>query len=1068
MKKNRINTTSIREIKHSFKRFLSLLVMSLLGVLVFVGIKMSSPDMIMSLDKYYDDTNLYDIKIVSTLGLTNDDIKYLKSLKGVNDVYGSYSKDVLINIKEEDVVIKVIGINNSINKIKLLEGRMPKNDSEIVVEKAMLNKEDIKIGDTLSIIDDNELKNKNLTIVGTIKSPLYINSETGTANRGNTNIGTGKINYYTYVDNSAFNIDYYTEIYLTVKNAKDEITNNKMCNKLIGKQVDNLNKIKSERESYRYNEIYNSINEEIKKQEKEGLNKLNSAKNKLNDSKVKLDNAKVELDNNKIKLDNAKIELDNNKAKLDNAKIELDNNKAKLDNAKIELDNNKKLINDELSKFGLTLDDVNSITDITKEDIIELIPKDSLYYDEIINVINKIYDFDQDDIDSIINSIPTDIPNYDKVIDGINKILNNYDRIIEIKNSIDMINKADKEYNDGMNKYNEYLETYNNNYKKYLNYSNNYNKGNSEYKNARKLYNSNLYLYNTKIEEYYNSKKIFELKIKDAKSKLNEIPDAKWYIYDRLDDSGYSSFIDDGESVSNLAKIFPTIFFVVAILISLISMSRMVEDDRGNIGTLKSLGFSNKHIRKKYLIYSGVATFIGGIIGSLLGFFILPRIIFNIYKILFDVPIFKYDFTPTNIIIGVSIALLCICGTTLITIKKIVKEKPSELMRPKAPSNGKRVILERFPFLWKHINFSNKITIRNLFRYKKRVLMTIGGIMGCTSLMLTGFGIRDSITEIPDKQYNNIFKFDDMIYINNYNDKLFDNKHIVKKVNTYMNLSMQVNGYDTNIFVVENEKDMKGLINLNDLYTKKELNFKNNKVIISDKLASLTNKKVNDTITLTDTNYKEYEFIISGICENYVTNYVFMNKETYENNIDKYKTNIVYIKLDNLKYEEKVSKELLKSDDIMSVLSVNQTIKSVNNMLKSLNSVVAILILLSGALSFVILYNLSYINISERKREIATLKVLGFTDKEVDDYIIKETIILTILGILLGLIFGIFLTNIIINTVEIEMVRFIHHIKPYSFIITSSLILLFTVIVSILIHFALKKIDMIESLKSVE
>ena len=1068
MKKNRINTTSIREIKHSFKRFLSLLVMSLLGVLVFVGIKMSSPDMIMSLDKYYDDTNLYDIKIVSTLGLTNDDIKYLKSLKGVNDVYGSYSKDVLINIKEEDVVIKVIGINNSINKIKLLEGRMPKNDSEIVVEKAMLNKEDIKIGDTLSIIDDNELKNKNLTIVGTIKSPLYINSETGTANRGNTNIGTGKINYYTYVDNSAFNIDYYTEIYLTVKNAKDEITNNKMYNKLIGKQVDNLNKIKSERESYRYNEIYNSINEEIKKQEKEGLNKLNSAKNKLNDSKVKLDNAKVELDNNKIKLDNAKIELDNNKAKLDNAKIELDNNKAKLDNAKIELDNNKKLINDELSKFGLTLDDVNSITDITKEDIIELIPKDSLYYDEIINVINKIYDFDQDDIDSIINSIPTDIPNYDKVIDGINKILNNYDRIIEIKNSIDMINKADKEYNDGMNKYNEYLETYNNNYKKYLNYSNNYNKGNSEYKNARKLYNSNLYLYNTKIEEYYNSKKIFELKIKDAKSKLNEIPDAKWYIYDRLDDSGYSSFIDDGESVSNLAKIFPTIFFVVAILISLISMSRMVEDDRGNIGTLKSLGFSNKHIRKKYLIYSGVATFIGGIIGSLLGFFILPRIIFNIYKILFDVPIFKYDFTPTNIIIGVSIALLCICGTTLITIKKIVKEKPSELMRPKAPSNGKRVILERFPFLWKHINFSNKITIRNLFRYKKRVLMTIGGIMGCTSLMLTGFGIRDSITEIPDKQYNNIFKFDDMIYINNYNDKLFDNKHIVKKVNTYMNLSMQVNGYDTNIFVVENEKDMKGLINLNDLYTKKELNFKNNKVIISDKLASLTNKKVNDTITLTDTNYKEYEFIISGICENYVTNYVFMNKETYENNIDKYKTNIVYIKLDNLKYEEKVSKELLKSDDIMSVLSVNQTIKSVNNMLKSLNSVVAILILLSGALSFVILYNLSYINISERKREIATLKVLGFTDKEVDDYIIKETIILTILGILLGLIFGIFLTNIIINTVEIEMVRFIHHIKPYSFIITSSLILLFTVIVSILIHFALKKIDMIESLKSVE
>ncbi len=1087
MKKDRINTTSIREIKSSFKRFLSLLIMSMLGVGVFIGIKMAAPDMLMSLDKYYDDNNVYDIKVVSTLGLTNNDIKELKKINGVKNVYASYSKDALADINNSESVIKVIGITDDVNKIEIKKGRMPKANNEIIVEESLINKEKIKLGDTLTINDDETFKETKLTIVGIVKSPLYITNSTGSSNRGNTNLGTGKINYYTYVNSDNFNTDYYTEIYVTVDNAKDKVTNSKEYTKLVNKTLDKINNIKKSRENARYQEIYNRINDEITKEEQNGISKLNDAKTSLDSANNKLIFGKKELDSSKIKLDNGLTYLNDTKKKLDDARLTLDSNKLMLDDAKEKIENGKNEINEKLSSYKITIDDIYNVKEevenINKDEIINKIPENTPGYEQIINVINdldvkdleeqiKILINNTDVVDKIIENIPEDTPNYDDIIKVLNYYKDNQNKVIELIEGLEELNKAENEYNRGIKLYNDAKAKYQNGYNAYINYYNEYQNGLSLYNNGLREYNSNLNLYNSKVAEYYESKKMFDLKIIEAKKALDEIPECTWYTYSRIDDSGYSSFIDDGESVSNLSKVFPTIFFIVAILISLISMSRMVEDDRGLIGTFKSLGFSNRHIRKKYLLYSGIATLSGGLIGALLGFFLLPRYIWNIYKILFDVPVFKYDFNPTNTIIGITIAVVCICGTTLLTIRKVVKEKPSDLMRPKAPANGKRVILEKIPFIWKRINFSNKITVRNLFRYKKRVIMTVVGILGCTALMLAGFGIRDSIVVIPNKQYQEIFTFDEMVYVTNSSkeqiDKIFDNKHITNKVFTNMSTNMTIDTYSINTFVPENNNDLYKIVNLKDANTKNKLTLEENKIIISDKLSKLTNKKAGDKITLKESTGKEHVFTISGVCENYVGHYVFMSKNTYEQNIGNYETNIVYLNVDDLKNEEILSKELLKNDNVMSVMSVNSTIKGVNDMLKSLNSVVAILIILSGALSFVVLYNLSYINISERKREIATLKVLGFTDKEVDKYITKETIILTLIGIVIGLIFGIFLTNVILSTVELEMVRFIRNIKPISYVITALIVILFTLIVNRIIHYTLKKIDMIESLKSVE
>ncbi len=1088
MKKNRINTTSVREIKHSFKRFISLVIMSMLGVLVFVGIKMSAPDMLMSLDKYYDNKNLYDIKMISTLGFVDDDINNIKALDGIKEVYPSYSKDVLVKTNKQEVVSKVISITDDVNKIDVIKGRMPKNDGEIVVEENFLKKENMKINDKVRLLDDNTFKKTYLTIVGVVKSPLYINSDASTIKRGNTNIGTGKIDYYTYVLKDNFNIDYYTEVYLTLNNAKDKLTDSKDYNKLVNSALKKINKVKPDLQKRRYDDIYNKINNEIITNEQEKNAQFLSAKKELDKSKNTLDNAKIKLNDANYYLSSSLNELNLYSEKLNASKKELDDFKLKLDDASNEIKTAQSAINDGLKPYNFTYDDVKNANDQLRKAyrsiMVGLVPKDIENYDEVINIINDMTD---DEVNEWMNNYMEDSKNIDKMIKVLPPQSSSYNEIVVflfmykqnkevmkiLIDKIDEIENSKAQYDLNFALYNNLLQEYNNAKILYNNRYNEYQNKVSSYNNSLENYNNNLNLYNEKVKEYYDSKKAFDLQIIEAKKKLDEIPNPAWYVYDRLDDSNYASYIDDGNSVSNLSKVFPTIFFIVAILISLISMSRMVEDDRILIGTLKSLGFGNKHIRKKYLLYSGIATFLGGIIGACLGFFIMPVFIWNIYKILFDVPSFSYDFNPLNTILGILISVICICGTTLITIKNVVKEKPSELMRPKAPENGKRVILEKIPFIWNKLKFSNKITVRNLFRYKKRVLMTVGGILGCTALMLAGFGIRDSIVGIPNKQYGEIFNFDQMVYLTDdvsFNDEneIFNNEHIVKKLNTKMDASMKLNGYDINLFVPEDVNDMNGIINLKDLKTKKKLNLENNKVIITDKLAELTNKKVNDKIKLISSDNKTYEFTISAISENYAGNYVFMNKQTYEKNINSYATNIVYICLDDIKYEEKTSKELLKNPKVMSVISSDITINGINDMLKSLNSVVLILIILSGALSFVVLYNLSYINISERKREIATLKVLGFTDKEVDKYITKETIILTIIGIILGLIFGIFLTNVIIHTIEIKSVRFLHNIKIYSFVMTSFLILSFAIIVNKIIHYALKKIDMIESLKSVE
>ena len=637
---------------------------------------------------------------------------------------------------------------------------------------------------------------------------------------------------------------------------------------------------------------------------------------------------------------------------------------------------------------------------------------------------------------------------YNKLVDNVIEDINKIKKTQEEKRYESIIDEAN-------NKIKEALELYTNN-KQELDY--NYNLVSSFMTEEMKK----------EFEDNYKKLEEAKEKIDNEKEKLDKISKGTWYIQKRKNNTGYTSIIEAIQTIDNIANMFPIIFYMVAILISLTSMTRMIEEERIEIGTLKSLGYTNLTIMSKYLLYSFLACIIGGVLGMSLGFYLLPGIVWKLYSLFYyAVPGFVCKYRLLSGIIGTLFAFICIGGATYIVANSELKEQASQLMRPKAPKNGKKILLENIPFIWKHFNFSNKVTTRNIFRYKKRSITTIIGISGCTALLVTGFGIKDSVIEIPNKQFKEIIQYDSSIILSNDSeiekivDKIKPEIYVESKGISGI-IESKEKDFETNIVVFKNNTELNKVYDLKALKDKKKLTLDDEGIIITDKIAKSLNKKINDNIKI-NIDGINYKLKIKGITKNYVGHYIYMNKKYYESTISKYETNMLLVKGSNAK-----NKEILKFDSVSSINRVSKMIKNASIMFDAMNYVVILLIIASALLDFVVLYNLANVNISERQREIATLKVLGFYDKEVDDYINKENIIFTIIGIILGMIFGIFIIDLIVASIEIDNLRIIRYIKPISFLYSALITITFSFIVNIIIHFILKKINMIESLKSIE
>ena len=808
------------KIKDNYKRFLSLICMAFLGVGFYAGIQSSSPDMLKTLDNFYDENNVYDISVISNVGLTEDDLLKLSKIKNVELAINIQEKDTYLEIEENNYVVKLIEYNSQMNNVYIKEGRLPKNSNEVSVDNALLENNNLKLGDYITI------DGKKYSIVGNVISPLYFSAE-----RPNSNLGSGKVDYYIYVYNGFLDLEAYSNIYITVKGAKKYLTNSDSYKKLINNVKKDIDLIKDKQQDIRYDELYSDIIETSE-------------------------------------------------------------------------------------MYGISIDESNFIK-------------------------------------------------------------------------------------------------------------------------------------------------------------------PKWYIYDRLDNTSYKELINASDNLKKIGNIFPIIFFAISVLVSLISMMRMIEEDRVENGTLKSLGYNSFHITLKYVIYSLLATTIGSSVGAIFGSYMIPSVIWNIYTKIFFIPKFIYLLKSDYNALGLWICILCICGTSVIVCIKNLREVPANLMRPKAPKSGKKILLERINFIWKKLKFSDKITIRNIFRYKSRVITTVLGIAGCTSLILAGFGLKDSIKDVTDFQFNNIIKYDKLLMTNESINQIDIEKELLNddKVENFTNVNTQ------NIKVLFNDEEQEVTmitpddfnsisksISLIDLKTNNIIdNISDNSCIISEKTAKLLDIDVGDKISLLDNDNNKYDINVSYIIKNYINQYLYINKNTYNNLFNNYKINSVLISLkDKDKNSKEFDKKYISNGYALTIVDNDDMKNSMNDMLGSIDSIVAILIIAAASLAFVVLYNLSNINISERKREIATLKVLGFYPSEVDKYINRETVLLTILGIGIGLLFGSYLSHFIISTCEPDYIMFDRHVYTLSYFYSLFITVIFTIIVTIVTHFNLKKINMVTSLKNVE
>ena len=1064
---------TFKEILKSYKRFISILLMALLGVGFFAGLRASSPDMVDSIDSYYKNQNVYDIQIMSTLGLTNDDIKAISNIENVENVYGTYSKDGIIKTNDKEIVSKILCVDD-VNKPVLVEGTMPQNQDECVVERNFLVGTDKKIGDYIEIepekTDGEEkeyLKNKNLKIVGVVDSPLYISRE-----RGSTKLGTGTINYFLYVNKENVNSEIYTEIYVKLKDSNKYKTASNKYEDYVEETKDKIEGIKEERENARYEELINEANDEIAKAEEEfntqkqdAETQIQDAENKINDGKKQIEDGEAEIASNEAK---ANKEFANAEVQIKNVKTEIESNTTELNKRKQEAEEGFKQAEDQKAELQETLNNLNSAisgidSSITnKQNELQTVQDEETKYkleQEIIvlQATKQGYESNKQSIEAGIVEIDTQISSGKAELEKAETQLNSAKAEIEKQEA-------------------ELKKTKNTTYSQIADAKEELEKSKKEIADAEAELETSKSEFNTKIEEA-------EGKLIDAKEQVAEIEKAQWYILDRQQNTGYASFIQDTESIENLSIVFPIVFFAIAALVSLTSMTRMVEEQRQEIGTLKSLGYNKFYIILKYLIYSSLACIIGGLIGMNIGFQLLPRIIWDMYEMMYTLPEFIISFNHQYSSIGLGLIYICIVGATLYSILRELQETPANLLRPKAPKYGKRVLLERIPFIWKRLNFTQKVTVRNIFRYKKRFLMTIIGILGCTSLILAGFGLKDSISSILPNQFEDIFNYDIQVslktsltqeQINDYIEKLKQKQEIKNILETFMESGTAQKGEldeTVQIIVPKDKNEIDQTIKLRDIKTKEKFELSEDGVIITDKLSELIDVKVGDTIKLISSNDEEIDVKVVGIAENYISHYIYMSKELYEQIYhDNYNTNALLIQDNNLteEQEDALMQEMVAQNEVSTVILTANTMKTLDDTMSSLNYVVIVLIVSAGLLAFVVLYNLANINISERIRELATIKVLGFYDREVYDYVTRETIILTIIGIVIGLIVGYFLNMYILGTCEINILRFENTIHLLSYVYATAITIVFSIIVNIFTYFSLKKIDMISSLKSVE
>lgn len=1109
---------TLRLIKSTLNRFIAILAIVFIGVSFMMGLRSNYDIMKESVENYYDDCNLYDAQIYSNYGFRSDDINAIKKLDYIEDVYASKSRDVYGTDKNGNVgVTRAIELESNLNQIELIEGRYPENNNECLIIYGYTDGS-FEIGDTLTISlpEENILEtfsNDKFTIVGKARSCEHLSHTYSTSLLNNQTLSD-----IIYIRNSAFISDYYTIAYLNFVGSKDLNSFNNEYEDYIDEKtllLEDFSKIQSQ--DFR-DQIIKEAEEKLEEGRKEleenrekYQKELDDAKKKLNDAKVQLDDAKKQIEDGENELPEAKKKLEDSQAQVNSGYKEIENSQVRIDAAINEIESYgmsmnelEDTINNVYSSYTQTLNKKSSYEnqkdelDGEYEDAKEITNVSSysnsnqvrwaMYYadrdsEEYANLKNEYNAFVVVESYNARNAIITAAINlcdytlnqynsqiqekvgmdvetaYDTVTSAIEKIRDGQRQIRDGKNQLE---SAQRQIDQGWIDYEEG--------KKELEQGKiDYQKGLEEYEKGQKEYNDGLAKFEKEMQDA-------EDKIEDGENEIKDLKKAEWTILKRYN-TNYSFYMykNTCEQMKSIGTITPILFFIVAALVCATTMTRLIDEQRSQIGIYRALGFRNNEIISIYLLYVLIASLVASVIAIFVGVAVFPTIIYTTWRLMYDLPSIVLSMPFDNVIICVSSFSLLISIVSYIVIKTSLKECAAQLLRPKAPKNTKKILLEKFTWLWNKLSFTGKVTARNLFRYKARFIMTVIGIAGCTSLLLMGWGIKDSIGSVVSLQYKDIYKYNYLVDLKNdrHIDQIKESIRIDNTNTVYVPfMSYQTvlneNNNDSNIsiIVIDSEKEQ-DIYNMRDINTNNVIDLDNEGVVLTEKFAKKNNYAIGDEIDIKSKEGILKTFIVKGISINYIQNYIYMSEKLYSSAFNE---EIEYnlIAVNNTGDASKLVKLSDEYRDVNSVNDFTESVKTFEDMINALDLIIIIIILVAGALAFVVLINLTNVNISERIREIATLKVLGFRENEVNSYIFKEVLLMSLIGAIIGLPLGKIESRYILTVIDMDMCMFPHIVESISYLYAFAITMIFTVIVLLLTRKTLRKVEMIESLKSVE
>ena len=1046
-----IKKSTFREIKTSLARYLAIFSIVALGVGFFSGLKDCRASMLSTIRTYLGDHNFYDYQLATSYGLDDDSVRLARQDAHVTAAEGSVQIDVMAGTGDADAEpMKAISMPSKINTLRVAEGRLPEEPNECVVDNYSISDAGFTIGDSIILSDDNDkdtlkkFKEKKFKIVGKVNTPIYLDYQ-----RGSTSIGNGSLDSFFCIPEEAFDVDYYTNLYLTLDSEGEDFSDE--LEDALKEREDDMKalaeSINDERRESVRKEAQDELDEKIKEYE-DGLAEYESeradALAKIEDARAEVRSAEKELDDREDELDSAITQLNDGIQKADDGLSKINAGISEADKTKTELNKKK-----EEAETGLA-------TATQKKT--EL---DQAYAAGMID--EQTYQASMQEIEKVIAEAPIGIAQIDGGIKQADETIKKLEPQKEsTEQTLADLKSKLSEAEDGKKRISS---------------------ARSDIAAARAEINDQEA---TAYEEFAEAEKDLaeaKEKIDDAQKEIDEMETGSSYAFSRMENTGYSSFNSNSGIVDNIAKIFPVFFFLIAALVCMTTMTRMIDEQRGQIGIFKALGYSNAAIAGKYLFYSGSAAFLGAVVGFFVGCKVFPAVIWDAYTMMYDFSdSVDYVISPALGLISLAVAMLCSMGATWLSIRQDFKVAASELIRPKTLPAGKRILLERIKPLWSRISFLYKVSFRNIFRDKKRFLMMVIGVSGCTALLIAGFGIRTTIARIADYQFGDISLYDFVTVFGKEmtEDRQEEFREHMAEIGVTDDEIIFLHQAEVTAIMKGGQEELTCTAADPENFSKfvrlqrqgEEIEFPGpGEAVVVRKLQHDYGAEPGDEITLRD-GFREMKVKVSAVCDNYVHDFIYISLDTYEKGFGvKPEIKTAMIELEEGASESKIREASAHAASYEHAAAISVTMdakESIAKMMTSLDAVVYVVLLSAALLAFIVLYNLTNINITERIREIATIKVLGFYRMETSLYVFRENVFLTAIAALVGIPLGKWLLRFVIDNIVVKMVFFEPKLTNIDIALSVVLTFVFAFMVNLAMQRRLGSVSMTESLKSVE